>query len=595
MIIFRTLLWQWDVTNKGITLNEKSNLFSDKQTKSFSFPFSAEINEDIAYKLGLINLDNITDYESKIYGTFQIDNNFYNAYLAIDEIVGDLAQITFYYGDEVLKVFDKELSSLNFPVIIAPSGLAAYAKTQLGLSWPNASHQFVKVLRDDLRSNTNYEYFERFLNNYVYDEDATSWDFQVNSNETIDGVSVAVNRNIMAPMPYLLEILKVGFAEEGLDLRGEFIDNEMAQKIIYVPKNYMERFSSSQYLNYSFSNYTSQTQNGSQTLNVYQQTHTPNTIGSYAIKIKVNMSNAMAQYFSLKITQNTVVHYEAFSQNTQVNIDETVDINILDGSAFYNIVVELRLVQQSNSIAAFNNFVYEYKEANLNLFTDAYTLSEYVPDMKFRELFNTITSWFNLKADYTDNAVYLNFVDNFIDNILFNNKSHLEAPKHKRALNTNNLFVLSYLNDEKVLVNRTGQTYSETDVIDSEIEPIDIDVLPLKVTENYNSITAIYPKDEEDLMFTMYNGTQNGDNVAVNSVNGKTLRLDNIYNSFWSKWLRYRTNSETYKDNFLMHQTDELNLEEGIFKYNKHHLIVSLRKQRISTEHYKVSMTTESF
>lgn len=594
MIIFSTSAWDWDVTNKGLTLNEASEYFSDKQKKSYSFPINVTIDEEVSEKLGLVNLEGIYQYQSRIYGKLQIDNEFYDAYISIDDIVEDSAELTFFYGKEVLEVFDKNIQDFNYPVVSVTPDFSTHASIQLIKVWPEATHQFVKVLREDLKTKTNYQYFEGFLNNYVYDDVEETWSFPVNTNEDVEGVQTAINRNVMCPMPYLLEILKVAFASEGLQIRGEFVEDAFVKKIIYIPKTFIERFSSSQYLNYSFSNYTTQETIGSQTINVYKQTHTPLSIGSYSIDIDISMNSVMAKYFKLTVVQDGVTLYEAYSVNTQVNINETVDINILSDTVFYDIEVELRLLQQSESIQEYNNFTYEYKEGSLNIFPNLYTIKNFVPNMKFREFFNIIRTWFNLKVDYEDNAVYLNYLDNHISQVIFKDKTHLQDPKKRRKLNKSNLFKLLYLDKETVLVDKSGQTFNESDYVESETEKIEIDVLPLKVEENYGSITAIYPEEDEDLMFTLWDGKKNGENIAVNDINNQSLRLSNIYANYWSNWLRFRTNSEEFSDTFKMHYTEALNIKEGIFKYNKQHLMVTIKKKRISNEEYEVSVTSET-
>ncbi|MFC0605883.1 hypothetical protein [Winogradskyella pulchriflava] len=595
MIKFSTVAWDWDLTNFGLTFTEENDYFTETTTKSYSFPTSVKLTQEISEKLGLVEFEGATDYASKIYGTLQIDNTFYDAYLSINEIEDDTAEITFFYGKETLSVFDKKLKDLPFPVTIATPDLNTFALSQLDTAWPTATHQFVKVFRDDLSSKSNYKHFEYFLNNTKYDDIEEEWYFQENANETIDEEVVAVNKNVMVPMTYLLEVLKVGFKSEGLEIRGQMVQNEFIKKLLLVPQNFMEQFASSQYLNYSFSAYTSQTQVNGQTINIYKQSHTPTNVGSFELKIRINMSSLMAQYFKLTVVQDGVTLYEAFSENATVVINETLDINIINTNIFNDIDVELHLVQQSESIASYNHFTYEYKEGQLNIFPTVYTIADYLPDLTFREFFNRIKSWLNLDVIYSDNAVYLDFLENNLPNFTFKNRSHLQDTKPKRITNTNNLFKLHYPNDEFVLVNKTGQTYNESDFNTSEISTIPFELQPLQVRDNYNIVTAMYPEDEEDIMLILYNGTIAGENLAIQSYNNQTLTAQDVYNHFWKLWLQFRANAETVKDNFKMHYTEAINIKEGEYKYNTKRLIVSIRKQRLSTEWYNVEMTAETF
>lgn len=591
MIKFQTNTWQWDLSNLGLTFNEESDYFSDKISKSYSFPANIELTDDVAIKLGLVNQNNISSYTNKIYGYLIIDRNFYDAYISINNISGNKAEITFYYGKETLKVFDKKLNLLPFGVTVTGSDLPTFAKAQISKSWPEATHNFPKIFRDDIKQKSGYELFERFVNNYV---DNSPWEFPVNSIDVIDGTLTTVNRNVMQPCPYLLEIFKTIFKTEGLEVRGEFVNNAIIKTMVMVPKLYFEKFSVTQFEDYSFDFYTRQETLNGKTVNVYEHTHTPLSEGSYSLKMNVNFSNAQASYFSLKVTQNFVTLFEATSTNKQVDINETLDINIVNTTVFDDIKVELKLYAQDNSIASFNNFSYQFKEGLLNVFPETYTIADFMPDITVREFINRIKTWLNLKFDYTQNAVYISFLDNSLENLTYDDKSHLEQVDPSRTLITNNLFKLTYPDKQEVLFSKDGQIYTTTDFVDEETETIDIKVLPLEVNENYNSVTAVYPKEDEDLMFCLYNGLVGSEPLAVDKVNNQSLTLQEISTWLWKKWLKFRANSETYKDTFYMHVSETLDIKKGLFKYNKKHLIKSIRSRRVDEEHWKVDVETET-
>lgn len=593
MIVFQTTSWQWNLTDKGISFNEKSPFFSDVLEKNYTFPFKVSLTENIPEEIALVILENIVQFKERIYGSLIRDNEFFDAYISINEIQGNEAELTIFYGKETLKVFDKKLNELPFPVVFATPNLKTYAKNKLTQSWPQTDHNFVKVFRPDIKTKSNYEGFENFVNNYK--EDNGTWDFIENSNETIEGEITAVNRNVMAPMLYLIEILRVGFKTEGLEIRGDFVNDLFNHKIITVPKNYLEVFSPTQYDNYSFSQYTFQEQLNNQTVNVYKRVHTPTNIGSFSLKMKVNFSNVVAQYFQLTVKQDNVTLFSAQSQNQEVYINETLDIAITDGSIFNDIIVELRILQQATNIAPLNNFTYEYKEGNLNVFPTHYALADFVPKITFRELINKLKKWLNLKFDYTENAVYINYLEKHITQLTFANHSHLEKPNPKRTLNTNNLFKLTYPNEETVLINKDGQTYNESDFIDAEVTEIKIDVLPLTVKERFNNITAIYPEDDKDLMFVLYDGLVNGNNTAVSNINNEKLTLQQVHDKHHKKWLQFRANAMTYTDSYYAHYTDVLDILNGIYKYQKNHLVTSVKRKRLLNQHYKVDIKMESF
>ena len=589
MILFQTDTWQYNLTDRGITFNENSDYFSDSISKDFSFPFYVYFYEDIAEKLGLVNIQSVKSYKSKIYGYLIKDREFYKAYISINEVVGERAELTLYYGEEVMEVFDKKLTQLPFPAINATGGLPAFAKSQISKQWPEATHNFVKMFRPEIKQRSNYDCFEQFVNNYVAAE------FPENSIDVIEGANVSVNRNVMCPFPYLLEIFKTIFATEGLEVLGDFVNDDFNKKILYIPKNFFEHYYVTQFENYSFTTRTSQETINGKTINVYRHVHTPVNEGSFSLKMNVSMSDAMAKYFKLTVKQNEVILYEAFSENNQVNIKETLDINIVNTTIFDDIEVELRLTPQDNSIADYNSFTYEFKEGQLNIFPEVYTLADFMPNMTVREFVNKIKTWLNLKFDYTKNAVYINYLENLPENLSFVDKTHLQQSTPRRLLNQSNLFKLSYPDGQEVMVNKNGQTYSDADYVESEIEKIEMDVLPLAVNSNLDSVTAVYPEDAEDLMFCLYNGPINGEPLATNQINNRKLSLDHIFINNWKQWLRFRANSETYKDSFYMSITEALSYKVGIFKDNKNHLIKSIQKKRWNKDQWKVDLETETF
>ena len=590
MIIFQTANYQYDLTNRGISFTENSDYFSENISKNFSFPFYVYLQEEFAEKLGLVNIENVRSYKSKIYGYLIIDNNFYDAYISVNEIISDKAEVTLFYGKETLPVFDKYLNQLPFKAISATGGLATYAKTLITKQWPDTSHNYVKMYRPEIAKEDNYELFQNFVNNYDVNQAA----FLENSIDVIESENVSVNRNVMCPFPYLLEIFKVAFASEGLEIRGDFVNDDFNKKIVYIPKTFFEHYYVSQFENYSFSNHTSQKTVAGKTINVYKHIHTPTSEGSYSLKINLNMTDAMAKYFKLKVTQDETILFEANSENNQVAINQTLDINIVNTTIFENIEVELNLLSQDASISDFNNFTFEYKEGQLNVFPETYTLADFMPDMTVRNFVNKIKVWLNLKFDYTKNAVYINYLDTIFTDLPINNQSHLQDPDKSRTLNKNNLFKLSYPDGQEVLVNKNGQTYSDTDYVDSEIEKIELEVLPLQVNSNNDVITAVYPEDEEDLMFCLYNGTIADEPLATNNINNRKLDLQHIYNNNYKNWLKFRANAEIYKDNFKMHISEKLDFKTAIFKYNKVHLIKSINKKRINKEYWKVELETET-
>lgn len=592
MIIFQTEKHQIDLSNLPITFNEVNDFFSSNITKSFTYPFDIDVNDDVFEKISLINIDNISKYTSKIYGTLIIDTNFYEAYISINEVKADEAELTIFYGKETLDVFEKNITDLPFPTTSISSSLPVFAKAQITKSWPEATHNFPMVFREGIKEDANYDLFENFINHYKFN--GTDWEFPINSIDLIEGESTIVNRNVMAPFPYLMEVLRVAFKTEGLEVRGSFADNTFNHKILMVPKKYFKEYSTNELLDYSFSNYTSQEVVENKTVNVYRQVHTPTAAGTYTLAMRINMSSYVARYFKLTVVQNGVTLYSAFSENKDVNINETLNINVYTAAFFQDIEVELRLYYQTTEISAFNRFNYRFTEGQLNMFPTSYNIVDYLPKMSVKKLLNMLKTMFNISFTYTENAVYIDYLESQMEQFIFKDLSHTEQEKPQRILNKNNLFKISYPDKQEILVDKLGQTYSEASYVSEEIEKIEIDILPLKVSTNLDVLTAVYPTDDEDVMLMLYNGVVENKPVGMDKIDNQSLSLQDTYDLYYRKWLTFRANAETYRDKFIIHKSERINITEGVYKYNKHHLIKSLTKQQINEDYWSIELESET-
>ncbi len=592
MIIFQALdNWQIDLTNFGLTFNEESDYFGGDISKSYTFPINMDLDDDLARKFGLVDLENISNYKIKINGYLLVDDDFYDAYVAINEVQGSKVELKFFYGKEILPVFDKKLSQLPWPTVDTGGSLTDYAESQLIKSYPAATHNFPKVYRPEIAQGANYKEFQLFVNHYA------SSQFLTNNYVVVEGESVPFNRNVMAPMAYIMEILRLGFQSEGLDMRGEFVNDAVFRKVVIIPDKYFDFYSDpAQRSSWSFEFYDSQETVDGKTINIYERTFTPTTEGSYFIKYKLAFPAGIADFFQLKITYGAEVLFFATAEGLPFNLEDVINLNLVDVVSFDDVKVELKLTEQSNTIANLNHFYYDFKGGNLNQFPTEYSLADFMPDITFRTFFNAIKKWANLDVTYYERSVYLNFLDNSIQRLTYDDHTGMQMPLPKRTLNTNNLFKLSYPDKREILVANSGQVYSSDGYTDNEIQTIEIPVLPLEVLENEGVVTGAYPKNgNADILLGIYNGIIDGQPAIVDKVGTRSLSLQNMYDNFYKYFLSFRANSEQYKDTFNAHITKRFNLKNGIFKYNKKHLIKSIRKRRISEQWWQIDQETESF
>lgn len=717
MIVFQAGNYRADLSKYNISLNEESNMFKDNMIKSYSLPFTADLDDELFVKLGLPNIDNVTSFESVIRGYLIVDDRYFESELIVGEIIDQSVEIVIYYGEEVLSVYATDMKNLPWPIIIT-ADLKASAKAMLTKTWPETSHNFPKVYRPEIKEESDYEAFEYFMNNYngstfvenivgnkqtvidtfnydlkddddivseiligVYEkeyvlenvgtyylnyqfnflESFTSYfrlriikqkgsqttelynivlqnqdinlDDQLqidvdytNQSDTIiiilsiertltsitpfnelefvfedPNVVTFQNKNVMVPCPYLLEMIAHGYKSAGKKVRGNLFEHEKLKKAIYIPENYMEVFKGSTFDSFQFDRPTRNEEEGNIAYGIYEKIYTLNFLGSYNLKINLNLDPVFASYFSLKVIQvtidpyNDIVLYEASSTNNRVNISEEIIINVDTLAQFDNLKIELKLKNYSGSISQYNSFEYSFQEGRLNTFPNSYSLANFMPDLTFGEFINAIKNWLNLEIKPIEDYVYINFVKDEIAAFNIVNHSHLEAIKPKKKRNTDRVFKLIYTNKKEVMVDYSGQIYSDVEKRNHDIIKIEMEVQDAIVEQNHGVVTGVYPEDPDGMLFALYNGLKSNQNICIDKINNSSLRVEDIYEEFWREWLMTRTNNFTFKDRFIAHESEILNMRTFIFKYNQRLLPILYNKKRTMSEYWDVEMQAESF
>lgn len=577
--------WQIDLTAYGMTFNEFSDYFTKLSQKNYSFPVSLDLDDELSENLDLVDLENISQYKVRIEGYLIVDNEFYETYLLIGEVVGATVEVSFFYGDELLAVFDKKLNQLPFPIVDTSSvGLDAYSELQLSKEWPTATHNFPKVYRPQLREDENYNDFLGFTNN------RNGGAFLSNSLDATGDPRIARNYNVVCPMPYLLEILKVGFATEGKQIRGEFVEDAMVRKTVIVPQKFFEYYTDPiQRAYWKFNKTSTQTFTDDQILNTHTRTQTPSANGTYTLNMKVNIPKGILTYFKLTVTYGATEVYSAKAKSEAITIDKLLKINVANDD-FSNIVVTLVTSNIQLGLSDYNSFTYDYKEGKLNVAPDVYSLTDIMPDMLFRTFYNAIKEFYNLDVNVVQNAVYFNYLDKSIQRLTYEDHTDYQIERPTRRLSENNLFKISYPDGEEILINKDGLTYSDTAYTDSETTKINLEVLPLKVSDNEEVTTGVHPDNDNELLIGIYDA-----GALVKAHAGRDYSLESMYEYNHQNFISFRANAEIVKEKFKAPVSAPFKLKRGVFKYNKLHLIKSLRKRRISEQFWEIETEMESF
>lgn len=594
MIIFRTLTnYKIDLAKFGVSLSEESSLFTDNIYKSYSVPFTMPAEEELLEKLGLPQLDNITDVETSVRGKLVLPYTYYDAILFLGEIQGGQIECNLSFGDAELPVYDRKLKDLPWPVQLVPEfGYAIEVNSKISSTWPKAAYNYPRVYDPTIKDKSGYEAFRGFIN----DHNGLTPVF--NNVDNSGEEPVYLNYNVLAPFPYLLEILRFGYLQEGKTVSGELFDDEIMKQALYIPKTFLEKFRGSEYLAFSFS--TPNTVNAEE-LGVYERKFTPEKIGTYEVDYKLNIDPVAASIFEFRIYQedplnsfNNTILFQASSTNNRVRLSEKLKINVTSETQFNPIVIELKLKNRAESIAGMNQFEYSYSAGKLNEFPSSFSLAEFVPDMKFGEYVNELKNWLNLDVDVQEAKVEINYTQNSILKKQREDHRHLEVPDVRKTHNSNRFYKLSYANGDQVFYNKNGQVFSELDEKGAEVIPIEMDVQPAVVEQNEDVITAVVPEDKSKIDFCLFKSP----GLLVNDCDpeiARALSQQNNLDKNWAQWLKYRVHSKSFKESFECSVHERININELSFKYNELHVIKKLQKKYLSEATIKVDVESETF
>ncbi|MFC6858211.1 hypothetical protein [Zunongwangia atlantica] len=596
MIIFKSENFEIDLSIYGVTLTDESNLFNDATNRSYSLPFTIQADDELLTKLGVPQLDNITNVTTAVKGKLILPERYYEATLFLGEIEGQFIECDISYGDQETPVYDTDLADLPWPIVLAPN-LLDYAEETIDKAWPDTAFNFPMVFTPAVAEKDDYELFEGYTNNFYANS------FRQNYTSEVEGETIYHNRNVMAPFPYMLEILRFGYAQTGKKLSGPFIEDSLMRKVLYIPENFLEKFRGSEFQNFSFSVPDETINENGQNFGIYRRQFTVQNTGTYEIKIDLNLDPVLATNFALEVYQeepnngSKTILFSAASQNNRVKLEEEIKINTTEDMIFDYIKVELKLAFIPESIAANNQFEFNFNSGRLNEFPTYFTLSNFMPDMTFGEFENMLKNWLNLDIDHRDGEVFIDYAQDAVLVKETEDHRHLEIPKPKKAHNTNRFYTLSYANGDKIFYNRNGQVYSDSSNDGEDKITIEMNVQPAIVEQTREEVTAVMPEDRSDFDFMVYSGKIGNSNAKplADPVLIRELSLQQVFKTKWENWLRYRVHSKSFKESFECSLYEFLDIKKRSFKYHEIHLIKMLRRKFLSEETMQVEIESETF
>lgn len=587
MIVFYGDNFELNLTKTKVTLIEENPLFYDYIVKKYSWPFSKHIDDDTSKKLGFLGLENAANYQTRFYGNLLIDNKFEKAYFIITEFRNKTLKGTLYYGAESIALLDTPLKDLPFSVISTTS-LAIHAKETISKSYPEVGYNFPMIINEDFKSKSKYDGFMGIVNNY------DNGYFLSNHNALIDNVVIAFNKNILVPYPYLMEILKVGFASENMIMQGSFVSDTSNEKLMVYTDKYLEKFASDLPDGFQFTSASEVFDSGIVTA-TFNKPYQLNQKGSYAIDMFFNIpTNLKVKEFSA--TKEDKVY---FSSSSNV-VNESFIVNIEGNQDYGHLNFKLVLEKTTNNpsdgigdISAFNNFRFNLLDGSLNEFPNSFSLAEIMPDITFGSLLNKLKNWLNLEITFNKNVVNIDYIESKFLNVPLKDETHLEEENPHIKFNQNKIYKLIHSSEEKI-ISKKGVVNSTVGYRQKDIIEITSEVSMLPVVSKDDVFTAKI-EEVQGVQLFLFNGLKDEKPIAVSSLGDRNFNLSEIYNRYWKKWLTFRLNSETIKDKFKTDELEEFNISGGRFKYNKKQLYKKIKRTRNSENEWSITIESESF
>lgn len=595
MIKLQSEKFEIDLSSYGVTLNAENDIFSNNIYKSYSLPFTIKADDDLLVKLDLPTEPNIINVNSKIPCRLLLHDRHFPATLYLGEFTNNNLECNITYGQNGLKVYETEIKNLPWPAVIHLD-LRSHAKDNLQKSWPDTTYQFPMVYKPDIDGDV-YDRYEGFLNNY----DPIAEEYKKNEvvqemNDDNEFVDVYVNRNVMAPFPYLIEILRMGYAQENKQIVGGLILNEAFKKILYIPENFLEKFENNQFERQTFAQRTTAETIDGNLCNVYRHEFQATEFGTYELSFKLNIPPAFAAVFDLTIYRKDAVssqltEIKKFSSvRTRVTIEDKIEVNVDATTQYDNVVVKMILNYNEISILDYNSFEWSFGGGQLNIFPEVFYLSEFVPDMTFGDFVNTLKNWLNLDITILENTVSIDFVEKSIFEKKVRGHSNLEIPSPTWKNNNNRFFKLKYADGSEVFYNKLGQVYSDIDYEDDDVVEINMDLQSAIVESNKNITTAVAPKDSSDIDFLIFSGS-----AFVSAATSNLFSLQNVLDNFWLKWLNIRVHSKSIKEYFECSVFEEIEIDELSNKYNENIILKKIKKKFLSEKRMKATIEGETF
>lgn len=558
---FVTSQFVLDLSRISISYQEENPRFKDTFFTQYSLPFEFQMNADLRMRMGNYTALNATGLKKKYDGYHIIDGRVRKGTLEILSVEGNLVSAQIDSGFEQLPNFDKKLCDLPLLRKRVPD-IYDHAKEICTKKYPEVDYNFPRVVYPKDTSQKGWEHFLQFIN----------------LGNSVDGFTRnEPNRsyNIIHPMPYLLYVLKTGFADTGYELAGDILtDEDFSQQVLYSNIPYYLTTAQQEHI-----------------LTAVAPTYEFPTAGTWRL-VCDNQHISGTAVLRLKL-DNVVIREFNFERSDTLSFTQLLSIDTtlqtlaleIEGTPQPQLTMNLNIVAQHSEDG---NVIEQVINPNI------VDLKRAVPDVTFGELVKTIKNWKNYDMTIEGNKLYMNRI-RLEERSLAKDFRSWEVQEPKKNFLTKQSYLIKFpeMDDKSYqlpIVQVTDNSYQVlspqeasklTDVTEVQIGGYCLPRVMFK--GNYTPIAR--KSGEATIGLIWYDGNNGGFRKALTPP---------LVAEYWKEWYKMRIAAAEYTWSFVCNKNRfrHIALRDTILAYKQRMLIKSINKTVLDKEHYQVEITT---
>lgn len=606
---FVTDNFEIDLTGIRTNFTEENPRFKDSVWTKYTLPVEINFDRDFLSKVAQYSSFNNANLPKEHSGYHIFEGRVMKGSITFSDFRNKTAKIQIDSGFEELPNFETKLSALPLEQKDV-ADIYDHANEICVLKYPQTNYNFPKLYTDEFDLNSEgWKYFDSFINNRVRPSGGSVKIFPRNEVQENTNGWDCINRNIIHPLPYLLYVLKVGFADAGFVLSGDILDDSLLkQRTIYSGTNYFTTADQKYQKTYVYEN---EYYDNSGSVARWKKDFTISAPGKYRIIGKVFTNKIGNCYLYIKKNGVELIQFGSGTTNVYMDYDHVIDIDISEaeqnpiftveyfGPTFNNkfnsegvniglAEININPMRQNTTSGDAIPFVFNFNKVNLK---------NSVPDITFGELVNTIKNWRNYDLTFDNGTAIMNRI------IIDKSKEpedfrEFEIENPYRSRNDKKSFNLNFpdvegLDVDDIYFDENGYSFNKSPLPTNTTE-IQINGFCLPITTFRATTTARAFQEPNYLMLVYYDGLNSqGDNHAKNpeGLHGAIL-AESV-----KDWFLNRLTNFTFKWTFtaLRSKVRKFNIRSEIYAYGKKHWIKSWIKNSVSEKSYSIEIETETY